>query len=136
MSLLSENHIAEISELGKAHLRVARPTDQMSEIVEFYVGGLGFEIIGSFQDHEGFDGVMVGHPASLYHLEFTHHDGSPVGRAPTQDHLLVFYLDDADEWQKAVERMQKHGYGPVSSYNPYWDTRGKTFEDPDGYRVV
>ncbi|WP_420360213.1 hypothetical protein [Agrobacterium vitis] len=24
----------------------------------------------------------------------------------------------------------------ITSYNPYWDNLGKTFEDPDGYRVV
>ena len=24
----------------------------------------------------------------------------------------------------------------VPSHNPYWDVRGKTFEDLDGYRVV
>ena len=59
-----------------------------------------------------------------------------AGRAPTQDNLLVFYLPDEDEWSRAVDRVQGHGYTPVRSYNPYWDMRGKTFEDPDGYRVV
>jgi YycE-like C-terminal domain len=24
----------------------------------------------------------------------------------------------------------------VKAYNSYWDVRGKTFEDADGYRVV
>jgi len=24
----------------------------------------------------------------------------------------------------------------VKAFNPYWDKNGKTFEDPDGYRVV
>jgi len=28
------------------------------------------------------------------------------------------------------------GRAPVPSFNPYWDVRGKTFEDPDGYRIV
>ena len=28
------------------------------------------------------------------------------------------------------------GHSPVPPYNPYWDLVGKTFEDPDGYRVV
>ena len=22
------------------------------------------------------------------------------------------------------------------AFNPYWETRGRTYEDPDGYRVV
>jgi hypothetical protein len=28
------------------------------------------------------------------------------------------------------------GFSPVAAFNPYWDTRGRTFEDDDGYRVV
>jgi hypothetical protein len=28
------------------------------------------------------------------------------------------------------------GYKHVQAFNPYWDVAGKTFEDPDGYRVV
>jgi len=93
-------------------------------------------VVGSFDDHNGFDGVMLGHPGWPYHLEFTHHRGHTVGHAPTQDHLLVLYVPDTAEWSQLVQRMVDHGYAPVLSYNPYWDQRGKTFEDPDGYRVV
>jgi catechol 2,3-dioxygenase-like lactoylglutathione lyase family enzyme len=118
------------------HLRMARPTDHLDTITRFYQDGLGFRVVGSFDDHDGFDGVMLGHPGWPYHLEFTHQRGHPVGRAPTQDHLLVLYVPDAAEWSELVQRMVDHGYVPVPSYNPYWDQRGKTFEDPDGYRVV
>jgi hypothetical protein len=48
----------------------------------------------------------------------------------------VFYLPDHEVWQHAVNRLEEHGYQPVSSFNPYWEQWGKTFEDPDGYRVV
>jgi hypothetical protein len=48
----------------------------------------------------------------------------------------VFYIDDALEWQQATERMSAAGYQPVQSFNPYWDRLGRTYEDPDGYRVV
>jgi hypothetical protein len=122
--------------ISEAHLRIARPTDHMAEVVEFYRDGLGFEVLGSFEDHEGFDGVMLGHRGAAYHLEFTRRRGHEAGGAPTQDNLLVFYLPDADAWRAAVERMRAHGYEPVRSYNPYWDVRGRTFEDADGYRVV
>jgi uncharacterized glyoxalase superfamily protein PhnB len=50
--------------------------------------------------------------------------------------LLVFYLPDAEEWRAALDRMVAAGYVPVPSINPYWDRSGRTFEDPDGYRVV
>jgi catechol 2,3-dioxygenase-like lactoylglutathione lyase family enzyme len=118
------------------HLRVARPTDHLEAVTQFYRDGLGFQVVASFSDHDGFDGVMLGQPGGPYHLEFTHQRGHTAGRAPTQDHLLVLYLPDAVEWNGAVQRMVDHGYAPVPSYNPYWDKRGKTFEDPDGYRVV
>ena len=117
-------------------LRIARPSDNLEALLPFYRDGLGFAVIGSFQDHAGFDGVMLGHPDWPYHLEFTCNHTHRAGRAPTQDHLLVFYLPDPAEWETAVQRMRDHGFEPVPSFNPYWDMHGKTFEDPDGYRVV
>ena len=117
-------------------LRVARPTDRLDDVIRFYVVGLGLDQLGSFLDHDGFDGVMVGAPGASYHLEFTHQRGHIVGGAPTKDNLLVFYLPDEGEWQSAVDRMEAAGHGPVPSLNPYWDRSGRTFEDPDGYRVV
>ena len=117
-------------------LRVARPTDHLDEVIRFYTQGLGLQVLGSFEDHEGFDGVMVGVAGAPYHLEFTRKRGHAAGRAATEDNLLVFYLPDADAWQAAVGRMQEAGYGAVRSFNPYWDRVGRTFEDPDGYRIV
>jgi len=117
-------------------LRVARPTDDLPALLIFYRDGLGLQQLSSFADHNGFDGVMLGHAAAPYHLEFTHRAGHVVGRAPTADNLLVFYLPDAATWRAAVQRMAAHGFAPVPADNPYWDERGRTFEDPDGYRVV
>src|SRR5262245_14906493 len=117
-------------------LRVARPTDQLAEVVRFYEDGLGLLRLASFEDHDGFDGVMLGMPGTAYHLEFTTKRGHQAGRSPTRDHLLVFYLPVERDWQEAVNRMIAAGYEPVASFNPYWSHKGRTFEDPDGYRVV
>lgn len=117
-------------------LRVARPTDDINALLPFYRDGLGFEILGRFTDHDGFDGVMLGTPGAPYHLEFTMARGHKAGRAPTRDNLLVLYLPDPVAWRAAVARMTAAGFGPVPSFNPYWDKQGKTFEDADGYRVV
>ena len=117
-------------------MRVARPTDQLDNVVRFYSHGLGLTVLASFQDHDGFDGVMLGSPGATYHLEFTHKRGHSAGRAPTQDNLLVFYLPDLERWQEAIDRMRAAGYEPIASFNPYWDRVGRTFADPDGYRVV
>lgn len=117
-------------------LRVARPTDNITRLRPFYEAGLGFFELASFEDHNGFDGLVLGHPHWPYHLEFTHHHGHAVGGAPTQDNLLVFYLPEPDDWTAAVARMEAAGFSPVSAYNGYWDVNGRTFEDADGYRVV
>jgi catechol 2,3-dioxygenase-like lactoylglutathione lyase family enzyme len=124
------------ADLGQAHLRVARPTDDLDAVVKFYGDGLGLEVLGSFENHDGFDGVMLGRPGASYHLEFTQNATHRAGKAPSEDNLLVFYLPDAEEWQAAVNRLEQAGYHAVKSFNPYWDKRGTTFEDPDGYRVV
>lgn len=126
----------ESPDLGRAHLRVARPTDNLAAVVAFYRDGLGFEVLGEFRDHDGFDGVMLGRRGAAYHLEFTCRAGHRAGRAPTADNLLVFYLPDETDWQTAVARMERAGYQAVAAFNPYWDRSGRTFEDPDGYRVV
>ena len=122
--------------LASAHFRIARSTNNLEALLPFYRDGLGFEVVGRFADHEGFDGIMLRLKSVGYHLEFTqtvHHD---AGRAPTQDNLLVFYLPDASAFAKAVKQMEQAGFPAVASFNPYWDHCGKTFEDPDGYRVV
>lgn len=122
--------------LGTAHLRIARPTDDIDKLLPFYRDGLGFEVLGSFTDHEGFDGIMLGNKSAGYHLEFTRKRGHAVGRAPTRDNLLAFYLPDGDSYAEAVARMEGRGFAAVTSFNPYWDRCGRTYEDPDGYRVV
>lgn len=120
----------------EAILRVARPTDNLAQISEMYEIGLGFSRLAQFEDHQGFDGVILGHRHHPYHLEFTHHRGIKVGRAPTGDHLLVFYIEDKSDWMEACASMEHAGFIIVKSYNPYWDEAGRSFEDIDGYRVV
>ena len=124
------------ADLGLAHLRMARPADDLVAVVRFYRDGLGLDLLYEFKDHEGFDGVMLGLPGAGYHLEFTRKTGHRVGKAPTEDNLLVFYLPDGAQWLQAIDRLQQHGYQPVPAFNPYWDRHGRTFADPDGYRVV
>lgn len=119
-----------------AHLRVARPTNNIQALIPFYCSGLGFHVLAEFAEHEGFDGIMLGHKGSAYHLEFTHSKVHDAGRSPTQDNLLVFYLPEDEEYRAALARMEGAGFEAVKSLNPYWDRCGRTYEDPDGYRVV
>lgn len=54
------------STLAGAHLRVARPSDDLEAVVRFYRDGLGFSVLYEFKDHDGFDGVMLGFPGASY----------------------------------------------------------------------
>lgn len=131
-----DNTTVQSTTLKVPTLRVARPTNNIDALVSFYRDGLGLKELGRFENHDGFDGIMLGEPRAAYHLEFTHCHSHDAGRAPTQDNLLVFYIPDKSSWDAALLRMKNHGYTPVKSFNPYWDKKGCTFEDPDGYRVV
>jgi len=119
-----------------AHLRVARPTDDLEPLADMYREGLGLEEIGRFRGHDGFDGVILGRRGLGYQLEFTKQSGHVAGRAPTRDNLIVLYHPERVDWDAACTRMDQAGFTTVKSWNPYWDDLGRTFEDPDGYRVV
>jgi len=120
----------------RLQIRVARPTDKLTEVVAFYRDGLGLPVIGHFESHSGYSGVMLGMPDERFHLEFTHADvGSPCP-APGRDNLLVFYMPDLPAYMATVKRMQAQGHTPVEPENPYWKDHSLTFEDPDGWRVV
>ena len=118
------------------HFRVARPSRDLGAAVRFYTKGLGFDILASFSDHAGFDGVIIGHEAWPYHLEFTRRPADPVLPRPTDEDLLVFYLPDPSEWRTAVHNVREHGGRELPSTNPYWNERGIMFQDPDGYLIV
>ncbi|MBT9560467.1 MAG: VOC family protein [Myxococcales bacterium] len=117
-------------------LRVARPVTDLAESTALYTGGLGLQVLGHFEDHDGFDGVMLGTPGGPVHFEFTVCRTHPVRPAPTPEDLLVFYVPDADAWERRCQAMVDAGFTVVTSFNPYWDQLGRTFEDRDGYRVV
>ncbi len=117
-------------------MRVARPTDRLEKIAAMYRKGLGMLEIGRFEDHAGFDGIMLGFEGHPYHLEFTTERGRLAEGAPGPENLLIFYEPDGDRWRERCETMASAGFRSVASHNPYWDQNGRTFEDPDGYRVV
>ncbi|MDQ3818234.1 MAG: VOC family protein [Acidobacteriota bacterium] len=122
--------------LPVVQFRIARPTARLDEVVRFYRDGLGLEVIGSFEGHAGYSGVMLGLPGHEYHLEFTSHAASSPCPAPTKDNLLVFYIPDREAIERLTARLNGMGYRAVEPENPYWLEKGTTFEDPDGWRVV
>lgn len=111
------------------HLRIARPVSNLEQSVILYHKGLGLDEIGRFENHEGFDGVMLGKPGLIYHFEFTYCRTHPVVPTPTPEDLIVFYLPEPNEWQRSCLLMLEAGFAEVASFNPYWQFHGRTFED-------
>lgn len=118
------------------HLRIARPVTDLAASQAMYCRGLGLRILGSFEDHEGFDGALLGADGAGYHFELTSCRSHPVAPTPTPEDLVVLYLPSPAEWLEACANMSAAGFKRVASFNPYWDIRGRTYEDRDGYRVV
>ena len=118
------------------HLRIARPVSDLALTKDMYCRGLGLRVIGSFEDHKGFDGVMLGAVGPDYHFEFTCYRKHPVRPAPTVEELTVFYVPSEAEWRAACASMLAAGFKRVTAFNPYWEARGRTYEDGDGYRIV
>ncbi len=124
-------------DLAVAQVRIARPTGRLQEVEQFYSTHLGLPVLYRFENHAGYDGVMLGLPGTDYHLEFTSQaDGSPCP-APSSDNLLVLYFHGEARMYDVVERLAAAGHEPVEAENPYWAGVGAlTFEDPDGWRVT
>ena len=116
--------------------RVARPTTRLGEVERFYCEGLGLKKIGSFENHAGYSGIMIGLPGHDYHLEFITQEGATTYPPPTKENLLVFYIPETEAIDKIAERLGSMGYEAVPPENPYWDEKGITIEDPDGWRIV
>jgi GNAT superfamily N-acetyltransferase/catechol 2,3-dioxygenase-like lactoylglutathione lyase family enzyme len=117
-------------------LRIARPSRDLDLASDFYRGVMGLELLGAFQDHAGFDGVILGHSSWPYHLELTRHRTRPVIPATTDEDLLVFYYADPVVWSAVAQRIRDAGAVEMTPTNPYWRSHAVTFADPDGYRIV
>src|SRR3546814_14852101 len=58
--------------LPAVEVRIARPTDKLGEVLDFYCKDLGLPELYRTASH-GYQVVMVGLPGDKYHLEFTSH---------------------------------------------------------------
>ena len=113
-------------------IRIARPSTNLEKVKNFYCEILGFKLLGSFENHEGFDGIMIGHPKSNYHLEFTYNKFHQIQLQTTEEDHLVFYISNKSDWVKLTNQIESKGISPIGSSYPYWDRNGKTYKDPDG----
>jgi len=104
-------------------------------MISFYTENLGLIVLGNFEDHDSYDGVFLGKENTDWHLEFTRSD-SNADHNFDEDDLLVFYCDSQTEFDKIVDSFKKNEVKTVDAKNPYWKQNGKTYLDPDGFRIV
>lgn len=116
-------------------LRVARHSVNLEHIIWFYRDLLGLEVLGSFEDHNGYNGVFIGLKGMEWHLEFTTSAQLPK-HEPDEDDLLVFYQHSVAEYEALKQRLETHNATILTAKNPYWNTNGCMYLDPDGYRVL
>ncbi|MGW5971282.1 VOC family protein [Streptomyces sp. NPDC055186] len=123
---------------GRSHIRIARPSRDLAAAERFWCGGLGLSVVWRTEGGAppgGHDLLMLGWPDADWHLELVHEPGQLVEPRPTEEDLLVIYLDGPVP-DDLVARLEQHGGTAVPSPNPYWNEWGVTVEDPDGYRLV
>jgi len=123
---------------GRSHIRIARPSRDLSAAERFWAQGLGLSVVwraeGGSEPGEH-DLLMLGWPDAGWHLELVREPARPVEPRPTEEDLLVVYVDGPVP-EDLVGRLEGHGGKRVTSPNPYWNRWGVTIEDPDGYRLV
>ncbi|HZC72385.1 MAG TPA: GNAT family N-acetyltransferase [Jatrophihabitans sp.] len=113
--------------------RVARPARDLTRSTAFYYELLGLPHTGGFRDHDGYDGNFFALPDGG-ELELT--TGPIEPSTPSEEDLLVLYLNDLDAVQTHIALLVGAGVETVTAANPYWERWGRTVLDPDGHRVV
>ncbi|MFJ2348287.1 VOC family protein [Streptomyces antimycoticus] len=82
---------------GQSHIRIARPSRDLAAAERFWCGGLGLSVVYRIEggDRAGeHDLLMVGWPDASWHLQLVHGAAHPVEPRPTEEDLLVIYLDE------------------------------------------
>jgi catechol 2,3-dioxygenase-like lactoylglutathione lyase family enzyme len=116
-------------------LRVARHTNNLEKIEDFYVNILGFERLGGFQNHNNYDGVFIGKSDLDWHFEFTQSETKPH-HTFDEDDVTVLYPVTISEYDIFINRLIDNNICFITSKNPFWNHNGKMFLDPDGFRIV
>ena len=115
--------------------RIARHTNDLEKIKYFYTSVLGFEVLGSFENHANYNGIFIGKPNLDWHLEFTT-SNEVVEFNYNEDDILVFYPEEISEYNQLIDIIQKQNISFIKAKNRYWNENGKMILDPDGYRVI
>ena len=116
-------------------LRVARHTNDLERIENFYVDILGFERLGGFQNHNNYDGVFIGKSGLDWHFEFTQSQSEAKHTFDEED-VIVLYPKTISDYNELENKLIRNNISIIPAINPFWNQNGKMIQDPDGYRIV
>ncbi|MHC0441860.1 VOC family protein [Flavobacterium sp. 3-210] len=116
-------------------LRVARHTDDLKRIEDFYVNVLGFEQLGEFQNHNNYNGIFIGKSGLDWHFEFTQSNNKAT-HTFDEDDVIVLYPKSFLDYNNVINKIEHHNISTITAANPFWNENGKMIQDPDGYRIV
>lgn len=117
------------------HFRVARHTNNLEVLKNFYINVLNFELLGSFENHENYNGVFLGFSNADWHLEFTTSNEKAVHQFD-EDDALVLYPETQNEYDLLLKTIRATKIPLIIPKNPYWTENGKMVLDPDGFRII
>lgn len=119
--------------------RFARHTNNLDQIKSFYIDVLGFELLGGFQNHNGYDGIFIGKSVENWHLEFTKSEEIVYFDFKEED-ILVFYPNSKIEYDLIMNKIESAKIEFIKAKNPFWNdleaSGSKMIKDPDGYRII
>jgi hypothetical protein len=116
-------------------LRVARHTNDIKKIEDFYVNILGFEQLGGFEKHNNYDGIFIGKSGLDWHFEFTQSEVK-ASHSFDEDDFIVLYPKTILDYNELINKLIRHNISTITAANPFWNENGKMIQDPDGYRIV
>lgn len=116
-------------------LRVARHTNDLKKIEDFYINILGFELLGGFDNHNNYDGIFIGKSGLDWHFEFTQ-SNTKAKHSFDEDDITVLYPKSILDYNELIKKISHQNIETIAAVNPFWNENGTMIQDPDGYRII
>ena len=87
--------------------RVARHTNDLEKIEQFYITVIGLKKLGEFKNHNNYNGIFLGIEGADWHLEFTT-SLEKANHTFDEDDIFVFYTKTTEEtWPLKIKLKKK-----------------------------
>ena len=115
--------------------RVARHTNDLEKIEQFYTTVIGLKKLGEFKNHNNYNGIFLGIEGADWHLEFTT-SLEKANHTFDEDDIFVFYTKTTEEYLAIKNRIEKENITVETPKNIYWQENGIQISDPDEYKII